>query len=99
MDSALNTFSLAPQSVAADAAAEGTKPGERFVRVGAKPENLKLTFENPGGTQSGTCAFPESTLNEIGVNPARLWFTWWLDVARCVATLKLAWKMLALQLT
>src|SRR4051812_35924923 len=57
---------------ARDAAVEFTKPGERFVRVGYKPENLKLTFETPGGTQPGTYAFPEDTFLKIGNNPAKL---------------------------
>jgi hypothetical protein len=36
------------------------------VRVGAGPENLT------GGTQPGTCAFPESTFNSIGQDPEAL---------------------------
>jgi RHS repeat-associated protein len=51
---------------------EYTKSGERFVRVGNKAENLKFTFENPGGTQKGTYAFPEETFNKIGRDPAKL---------------------------
>jgi hypothetical protein len=57
---------------ARDAAVELTREGERFVRVGARPENLKFTFEAPGGTQAGTYAFPEKTFLEIGQNPATL---------------------------
>lgn len=46
---------------ARDAAVEFTQEGERFVRVGAGPENLKFTFDTTGGVQPGTYAFPEST--------------------------------------
>ena len=49
-----------------------TAAGERFIRVGANPNNLKFTFQNPGGVQPGTYAFPESTFNAIGNNPAAL---------------------------
>ena len=54
------------------AAVEFTKEGERFVRVGARPENLKFTFEMPGGVQAGTYAFPEKTFLEIGLYPSAL---------------------------
>ncbi len=57
---------------AKDAPIEFTKPGERFVRVGEKPENLKFTFETPGGTQKGTYAFPEKTFELIGKDPVKL---------------------------
>jgi hypothetical protein len=46
--------------------------GERFVRVGVRPENLKFTFDTPGGIRPGTYAFPESTFNEIGRDPVAL---------------------------
>ncbi len=49
-----------------------TAAGERFVRVGANPKNLKFTFKTPGGVQPGTYAFPESTFNAVGRNPAAL---------------------------
>lgn len=51
---------------------EFTQPGETFVRVGASPENLNFTFNTPGGVRGGTYAFPESTFNEIGPDPAAL---------------------------
>lgn len=57
---------------ARDAAVEFTKEGERFVRVGARPENLKFTFETSGGVQAGTHAFPEATFLEIGRDPSAL---------------------------
>jgi hypothetical protein len=57
---------------AIDAPVEFTTPGERFVRVGKGPENLKFTFETPGGTQPGTFAFPEQTFNQIGRGPQAL---------------------------
>ena len=49
-----------------------TTAGERFVRVGANPRNLKFSFDSPGGVAPGTYAFPESTFNSIGRNPAAL---------------------------
>jgi len=55
---------------AIDAPIGTTTAGERFVRVGARPENLKFTFDTPGGTQAGTYAFTESTFNQIGQDPA-----------------------------
>ncbi len=57
---------------AIDAPVGLTQEGETFVRVGAGPENLKFTFDTPGGTQPGTYAFPEGTFNEIGPNPEAL---------------------------
>jgi len=57
---------------AADAPIELTKQGERFVRVGARPENLKFTFGTRGGVQPGTFAFPEETFLKIGRDPAAL---------------------------
>lgn len=57
---------------ARDAAVELTTVGERFVRVGAGPENLKFTFKTSGGVQTGTYAFPEKTFLEIGRNPTAL---------------------------
>jgi RHS repeat-associated protein len=57
---------------ARNAPIEYTKPGERFVRVGSKAENLKFTFEKPGGVPKGTYAFPEETFNLIGKDPTRL---------------------------
>jgi RHS repeat-associated protein len=57
---------------ARDAAVTSTAQGERFVRVGAKPENLNMTFEHAGGTRAGTYAFPEKTYNAIGHDPALL---------------------------
>jgi hypothetical protein len=42
------------------------------VRVGASPENLNFTFETPGGVAPRTYAFPESTFEEIGQDPAAL---------------------------
>jgi len=57
---------------ARDAPVVETQPGETFVRVGATPENLNFTFETPGGVRAGTYAFPESTFNEIGLDPAAL---------------------------
>ncbi len=57
---------------AAEAPVGPTVAGERFVRVGAGPANLRFTFETPGGAQPGTYAFPESTFNQIGQNPAAL---------------------------
>lgn len=71
------SYDFAPGSLDASKGARNapigyTKPGERFVRVGNKPENLKFTFENPGGTQKGTYAFPEKTFNKIGKNPSKL---------------------------
>lgn len=48
-----------------------TAEGETFVRVGARPVNLKFGA-TPGGVQSGTYAFPEATFNSIGENPAAL---------------------------
>lgn len=61
----------APQG-ARSAPVERTVAGERFVRVGAGPENLKWTMEHPGGVAPGTYAVPESVFNEIGPDPARL---------------------------
>ena len=49
-----------------------TAAGERFVRVGAGPQNLKFTFETPGGVLPGTYAFPEATFKSIGNNPTAL---------------------------
>jgi len=57
---------------AEDAPIEFTKPGEEFVRVGKRPENLKVTFKNPGGTQGGTFAFPKKTFEKIGRDPKKL---------------------------
>lgn len=57
---------------ARDAAVTATEAGERFVRVGARPDNLKFTFETPGGVQPGTYAFPEKTFLEFGNNPAAI---------------------------
>jgi len=57
---------------ARDAAVETTQAGERFVRVGARPQNLNFTFDTPGGVRAGTYAFPEETFNQIGFDPAAL---------------------------
>ena len=46
--------------------------GQRFVRIGAKPQNLKWTFEHPGGTAPGTYAVPEEYFNSISHDPAFL---------------------------
>jgi len=46
-----------------------TTAGERFVRVGAEPRNLKLSFDSLGGVQDGTYVFPESTFEAIGRDP------------------------------
>ena len=51
---------------------EYTGPGETFVRVGYEPENLKFTFDNPGGVQPGAYAFPEETFNEIGFDSTKI---------------------------
>jgi RHS repeat-associated protein len=57
---------------AIDAPIELTVAGERFARVGATPESLRFTFEGNGGVSPGTYAFPESTFNQIGRDPAAL---------------------------
>ncbi len=49
-----------------------TEAGERFVRVGAEPRNLRMTFDTPGGTAPGTYAFPESTFRAMGEDPSAL---------------------------
>jgi hypothetical protein len=51
---------------------EVTRPGERFVRLGAEPRNLRWTFEHPGGVAPGTHAVPEEVFNQIGQDPSRL---------------------------
>lgn len=48
-----------------------TVEGETFVRVGARPWNLKFGA-TPGGAQPGTYAFPQATFETIGENPAAL---------------------------
>ena len=57
---------------ARDAAIEATSQGQRFVRIGAGPQNLKWTFEHPGGTAPGTYAVPEDYFNSISHDPAFL---------------------------
>jgi hypothetical protein len=57
---------------ARDAAVEATTQGQRFVRIGAGPQNLKWTFEHPGGTGAGTYAVPEEYFNSISHDPAFL---------------------------
>lgn len=57
---------------ARDAAIEATTEGQRFVRIGAGPRNLKWTFEHPGGTAPGTYAVPEDYFNSISHDPAYL---------------------------
>lgn len=49
-----------------------TTAGETFVRVGAGPQNLKFGSSSLSGAQPGTYAFPGSTFNAIGQNPAAL---------------------------
>ncbi len=49
-----------------------TIAGESFVRLGANPQNLRFTFETPGGVQPGTYAFPASTFNAISRDPVAL---------------------------
>ena len=51
---------------------ERTVAGDRFVRIGSSPENLRWTFEHPGGTAPGTYAVPESVFNKVGRDPAKL---------------------------
>jgi RHS repeat-associated protein len=48
-----------------------TLEGETFIRVGARPVNLKFGATE-GGAQPGTYAFPEATFNAIGEDPALL---------------------------
>lgn len=57
---------------ARDAAVDATTEGQRFVRIGARPQNLKWTFEHPGGTAPGTYAVPEEYFNSISHDPAFL---------------------------
>jgi RHS repeat-associated protein len=57
---------------ARDAVVEATTEGQRFVRIGARPQNLKWTFEHPGGTAPGTYAVPEEYFNSISHDPAFL---------------------------
>jgi RHS repeat-associated protein len=57
---------------ARSAAIELTGPGERFVRVAAKPSELNFSFRAPTGVTPGTYAFPEETFLSIGRDPARL---------------------------
>jgi RHS repeat-associated protein len=49
-----------------------TTAGEKFVRVGAEPRNLKFGSTSLSGTQPGTYAFPEQAFNAIGESPAAL---------------------------
>jgi RHS repeat-associated protein len=49
-----------------------TKEGETFVRVGAKPQNLKFGLTSLSGVQPGTYAFPQATFDAIGTNPIML---------------------------
>ncbi|MBK8402495.1 MAG: hypothetical protein IPL29_16060 [Propionivibrio sp.] len=69
---AMTPLKFGSSAGAMDAAVGFTKPGETFVRVGALPENLKFTFETPGGVQPGTYAFPQETFYKIGSDPAAL---------------------------
>jgi hypothetical protein len=48
------------------------QPGERFVRVAAKPEELNFSFKSPGGARAGTYAFPEEVFAKIGEDPKAL---------------------------
>ncbi len=57
---------------ARNAPIEFTNAGERFVRVGETPADLKFTFETPGGVKPGTYAFPEKTFNSTGLDPTKL---------------------------
>ncbi len=75
----LRTALAAPEDAATvarvgarDAAAEATTQGQRFVRLGARPQNLKWTFEHPGGAGPGTYAVPEDYFNSISHEPAFL---------------------------
>ncbi len=49
-----------------------TTAGETFVRVGARPQNLKFGSTSLSGAQPGTYAFPQATFDAIGQNPAAL---------------------------
>ena len=47
------------------------QPGERFVRVAAKPEQLNFSFKSPGGVRAGTYAFPEEVFAKSAKTLAR----------------------------